>query len=205
MNRDEKRLSPLAKKFRPAKQGNVEIDRITVTKLDAVMSTIHGSPAYEGTYARLRINGTVVMSDTQMEHRTNSEFLYRAHGHVLLAGLGLGLVLDGLRNNMDRIQSITVVELSQDVIDLVAKKYKHPKIKIVQGDITTWEPPAGMKYDIIYFDIWPEISEDNLELMAQLGRRFAKYKNRSNPKAWMESWSRREMRANARSSYRAFY
>ena len=198
-------LSKLARRFRPAKQGTVEIDRVTVTKMDVLTSMIQGCPAYEGTYARLRINGTIVMSDTQMERRTNSEFLYRAHGHVLLAGLGLGMVLHGLEKHMGRIQSITVVEINQDVIDLVAKHYKHPKIKIVQGDITTWTPPEGMKYDVIYFDIWPVISEDNLKLMAQLGRRFAKYKNRANSAAWMESWSRREMRANARSSYRAFY
>jgi spermidine synthase len=198
-------LSKLARRFKPAKQGTVEIDRVTVTKMDALMSMIHGCSAYEGTYARLRINGEVVMSDTQMEHRTNSEFLYRAHGHVLLAGLGLGMVLQGLENNMGRIQSITVVEINSDVIDLVAKHYKHPKIKIVQGDITTWTPPEGMKYDVIYFDIWSVISEDNLKFMAQLGRRFAKYKNRNNPKVWMESWSRPQMRANARSSFRAFY
>jgi len=198
-------LTKLARRLRPAQQGTAKIDRITVSKFDVLHSLIHGMPVREGTYARLLINGSIVMSDTQMEHRTNSAFLFHAHGHILLAGLGLGLVLQGLEDRMDRIQSITVVEINQDVIDLVAKHYKHSKIKVVQGDITTWTPPAGMKYDVIYFDIWPSISEDNLKLMAQLGRRFAKYKNRTNPAAWMESWSRPEMRANARSSYRAFY
>lgn len=199
------KLSKLAKRFKPVKKGGVEIDRIVVTRFDAVMSMFHGTPAYEGTYARLRIDGVVVMSDTQMERRTSSEFIYRAHGHVLIAGLGLGMVLHALRDHMDRVASITVVEVNQDVIDLVAPKYRHPKIRIVQGDITTWEPPAGAKYDVIYFDIWPSICEDNLKLMAQLGRRFARYKNRANPDVWLECWSRPELRANARSCYRTFY
>lgn len=193
-------LSELAKRIKPAKKGAAEIDHVVVTEHEAAMSSIRGIRTQPGTFARLRVDGCTVMSDTGMEHRTNYEFIRRAHGHVLIAGLGLGLILHMLRERMDKIQSITVVELSQDVIDLVAPYYQMPKVKIVQGDINTWTPPARAVYDVIYFDIWPDICMDNLKLMAKLTRRFAKYKNRVNPEVWMECWSRPEMRANARAT-----
>lgn len=45
-----------------------------------------------GTYVVLRQSGQVVMSNTPMEKRTNDEFVENAHGHVLIGGLGIGMV-----------------------------------------------------------------------------------------------------------------
>lgn len=62
-------------------------------------------------YVRLfdKMKKQVVMSDTPMEKHTNQEFLDAAHGDVLIAGLGIGLIVMPLLDDPE-ITSITVVE-----------------------------------------------------------------------------------------------
>lgn len=143
-----------------------------------------------GKYLRLHIEGTLVMSDTLMEKTTNREFCYRAHGRVLIAGLGVGLII---YNILKKIQShhvteVVVIEQSQDVIDLVAPHYRIRNLKIIQGDIFNWKPSKEEKFNVIYFDIWPEISEDNLEQIKKLHNKFKWYLDRTDPEYWMSSW-----------------
>jgi hypothetical protein len=57
-----------------------------------------------------------------------------------------------------------------------------------------WRPPRGSRYDVIWFDIWPDIAPTRLPEMARLHRRFVPYLNRGNPRRWMDSWHRRETR-----------
>jgi hypothetical protein len=42
----------------------------------------------QGAYCQLFVGSTLMMSDTQMEHQTNSEVVAKAHGNVFIAGLG---------------------------------------------------------------------------------------------------------------------
>lgn len=155
-----------------------------------------------GRYARLVIDGQVVMSDTRMEKHTNSRVINQSHGRVLVAGLGLGMVIqDMFARRFHRwgpVEHLTVVERDPDVIALVAPKHESPTVTVVQGDIDTWRPETGAKFDCIYFDIWPTITEDNLPQMARLHRSFAKYLNRDNPNAWMDSWCCKYLRARRR-------
>ena len=53
----------------------------------------------------------------------------------------------------------------------------------------TWEPPTR-HFDTIYFDIWPNISTDNLKGIHRLHRRF---KPALRAKGWMESWMREDL------------
>jgi len=66
------------------------------------------------------------------------------------------------------------------------------KVTIICGDIFKWYPLKGIKYDVIYFDIWNNICGDNYEDMKKLNRRFAKRLNRDNPECWMSSWRHAE-------------
>ena len=65
-----------------------------------------------GTYTNLYVDGSIMMSDTPMEQGTNLEFIRKAHGDVLIGGLGIGLILYNLREKVDKgiVTSITVME-----------------------------------------------------------------------------------------------
>lgn len=86
----------------------------------------------------------IVMSDSTKEMEEMSEFVKIAHGDVLIAGLGLGLVIDKIKHKVD---SITIIENSQDVIDLVPVPYK-----IIKESINTYTPDRI--YDCIWIDVW---------------------------------------------------
>lgn len=140
---------------------------------------------FPGIYTRLKIDGNLVMSDTNMERLTNEQFVEKAHGRVLIAGLGIGLVLKNLYPKLEtgEISEIVVMEYYKDVINLVKPAFKHKKIKIRHGDIHKMNPKK--KFDTIYFDIWNEISEDNLPDMKALHQKFS---NHLNEGGYINSW-----------------
>ena len=129
------------------------------------------------------------MSDTPEERKTNMLFVKKAKGRVLIGGLGVGMVLEAILRKPE-VTHVTVVEANFDVMELVGphvgKGHKR-KLTIVPGDIFTWNPPEGAKYDTVYFDIWPHISSDNLEEMERLHKKFMPFRK---SRGWMDSWQR---------------
>ena len=76
----------------------------------------------------------VWMTDSPREYYSMWELVARTKpGKVLVGGLGLGVLANllSLRNDID---DITVVEISESVIDLVGD-YVNPKVKIINDDI----------------------------------------------------------------------
>ena len=132
-----------------------------------------------------------MMSDTRFEHITNYEVVRQAHGDVLIAGLGLGMICHPITRKPE-VKSVTVIEQSADVIALIAPTLPRRKIKVIQGDIFTWRPDKGRRFNTIYFDIWPAVSHDNLVEMRQLHLAFKSYLARpsEDPDRWMQSWQR---------------
>lgn len=142
----------------------------------------------------LNKRGWVMMADTEMERTTNRYFFMQANGHVLIGGLGLGMILLAAQAK-EEVASITVVEIHQEIIDLVVPQLPlNGKVTVVCGDILEWYPPKGVQYDTIYFDIWPSVCDDNYEDMKKLHRRFARRLNRKNPNCWMSSWRHSEIK-----------
>jgi len=143
----------------------------------------------------LNESGEVMMADTEMERRTNRPFLRNANGDVLIAGLGLGMIIMAIQDN-DNIDSITIIEIEQEIIDLVAVQLPlNDKVIIIRDDILTWKPQNGIKFDTIYFDIWNTVCGDNYEDMKLLNRRFGRRLNRDNSNCWMSSWRYDEVKA----------
>lgn len=186
----------MAEVLAPASKGSASIEHFTVTKEEAERTRVRAvvtrgrEPSVPaGTYVRLMIDGKLVMSDTRMERDTNREFVLKARGDVLLAGLGLGMVLLPLLAK-ESVKSVLVVEKSQEVIDLVLPQIEakagpaSKKLQVTQGDIFTWAPPRT-RWDTIYFDIWGDVSSDDLREMRQLHNRF---RSKLRPKGWMASW-----------------
>ncbi len=68
-------------------------------------------------------------------------------GHVLVAGLGLGLIVHTLAQN-PKVERITVIEREQDVIDLIRPHI--PKCEIIHADF--WD--SDIDADGIFFDLF---------------------------------------------------
>lgn len=161
----------------------------------------------DGKYVRLNIDGQLMMSDTRMEKISNTEFVEKANGRVLVGGLGIGLVIYNLMDKLIAgiVTEIVVIEKEQSLIDLVAPFYKHKKIKIICSDINEYTPNKGEKFDTIYFDIWADINEDNLKEIKFLHNRFKSKLNRSNPNCWMESWMKKYLQKRKRSERNSYW
>jgi hypothetical protein len=140
-----------------------------------------------GRHAMLLVDGRIMMSDTLMERVTNEALIRRASGHVLLAGLGLGMVIWPLLAGRPRLHSLTVVEKSQDVIDLVAPHLpKDVRLTIIKGDIFDWLSAKKFpRFNTIYFDIWPSICSSNIPEARRLREGFAGW---ALPGAWIDDW-----------------
>lgn len=150
-----------------------------------------GQPLNAQTYTRLFVGGTLYMTDAEFECWTNAEFVRKAFGNVLVAGLGLGLVLRPLIDS-SVVESITVIERSPDVITLIGPRYEHPKLKIIEADIHQWEPPKKT-YHFIYFDIWANVP--NSDTLAEIRKLKKKYRSalakHGRTLAWCENYARR--------------
>lgn len=157
-----------------------------------------------GDYVKLYVNGTLMMSDTPMEKRTNTDFIDNAHGDVMIAGLGIGLILHNLEEKVKtgEVTSITVYEKYQDVIDLVSPYYKHLPLTVKCADILEYKPPKDETYDTIYFDIWPTIDTDNLKEIKLLHNRW-KFRKRKG--GWMDSWVKKFLQNENRKSYGSYW
>jgi hypothetical protein len=172
-----------------AKSGDFEIKRYKITKQDISVANIrtinhpYEVPPKKGTVTILaRISeqsfgDDVIMSDSEFDKHTNSNILRIAHGNILIAGLGIGMILIPLLKKKD-VQTITVIEKEQDVINLVykhIKKYdKKNKLEVIHDDIFSIELSKERKFDVMYFDIWNNVCGDNYSQMKTLKKKFSK-------------------------------
>lgn len=130
----------------------------------------------------------VVMSDTPIEKAEHYFFVKKAKEKVLIAGLGLSVVTWAVALKPE-VTSVTVVEKDLDLILLLAKEYKtnpfyssHPeiinKISVINDDIFNYvkklTPQRRNSFTSVWFDIWNDISDENLTDMNKLMKKFPK-------------------------------
>lgn len=157
------------------------------------MGAMRGQPLTRDRYCRLIVKGNVMMTDAEFERRTNLVAIRNCKGDALVAGLGIGLILAPF---CSKCSSVTVVENNEDVISLVSPKY--PGAKVVHGDIFSWSPEKGQKFDTIYFDIWPGFSMDDVDEAKNLKKRFRKHLKKG---GWMGDWASEAMAWSPRSRW----
>lgn len=168
----------------PRKLGKAEIRIDEPDRFTRLRGAISGQPLYADKYTRLLVDGELFMTDAEFECDTNRSVVQKMRGDVLIAGLGIGLILVPILKN-PIVASVTVLENSKDVIALVAPKFEDKKLKVIKADCITWEPPKK-SYDSIYFDIWPNVpNEDDALLIKTLK---ARYKPALRPKGWIAAW-----------------
>jgi hypothetical protein len=174
--------------------GRWSVRRFTVSadqaKFDAMRGMFRGGRfTPEGTYTRLTRGGYTIMSDTPDEMRDHREPVSRARGHVLINGLGIGMVLGAVLRKPE-VETVTVVEISGDVLTLVAPHYASPKVTFVNEDAFAYSPPKGLRYGAVWHDIWDDICAGNLSAMTRLKRKYGRRAD------WQGCWSERQCRRN---------
>lgn len=172
-----------------------EVDE-AAAKFDRLRASMRGNPRYtpEGSYHRLMRGENIIMSNTPDEIRDHITFVREAKGNVLINGLGLGVVIEMLmikHRDTGCINTITVIEKSEDVLSLCREhyenKYSKPMnnlLKIIHDDAFTYKSPAKVMYDAVWHDIWDYVTSDNLPEMHKLHRKYGQ-KTR-----WQGSWCR---------------
>ena len=176
------------------KSGHWRVERFKHEGFAAMLSAIKDRhrACEEGEYTRLMRGGTLVMSDTPAEMRDHYEPVRRARGHVLIQGLGLGMVLQAVLKKPE-VERVTVVELSEDVGALVWPTYaSDSRAELVIADAMTWKPPKGAHYGAVWHDIWDDLCSDNLSAMKTLTRRYARKCD------WQGCWGREVIQYNVR-------
>lgn len=144
-------------------------------------------------------DGTVWMSDTRAEILEHSPLINRlwwlelspVKPSVLITGLGIGMAVRAALNH--GAESIDVIEIDQDIIDLVGPNFAdEPRVTIHHADAFEWVPPRGSRWTMAWHDIWPMIASDNLEGMRRLKQKF------QHRVEWQECWQEAECRVMAK-------
>ena len=162
--------------LKPKKINNYCLEYFSITDIDE--SIRHGIP-FNKKFIRLideneKFN-RCIMSNTPMEEYTNREFVEKAHGDILIAGLGIGMIILPLQDKED-VKSITIIEKSKDIIYMITSQIKfHNNVSIINDDIFNYKP-TNRKYDCIYIDIWNYVNSDVYnEEMKPLKNKYRKY------------------------------
>jgi hypothetical protein len=206
--RIEQAFPEMVKILKDCESEHFAVQHFTVTEEDVkrcqLIDRIHGKGEYDGfkagEYVKLIRKGDlfndVMISDTFMEKETGFDFVQAAHGDVLIAGLGIGMVLMAVQD-LPSVSSVTVVEKEREILNLVVPQLPlRNKTVIVPEDIFDYaKHPYLPKWDTIYFDIWDNICGDNWEEMKKLHRMF---RSKLRKGGWMSSWRKEDCRYAAR-------
>ena len=186
----------MAEILKDGKAGDFELSHFEIGE-NNLYAMFHGISC--GEFVRLVHNGSVVMSDTDMEKLTNANFVRNAHGNVLIGGLGIGLILLAIQDKPE-VEKIVVVEKHREVIDLVKDQLPlNGKVEVVNADV--WEYTPEEKFNTIYMDIWNYINTDVYrDSMKPLIVRYGKFlvpKQEDNNR-FIDCWCRNEAKNGVR-------
>jgi hypothetical protein len=150
-----------------------------------------------GTYTGLLNKGAVWMSDVPDEKDQHRDAYYAAKrlgGRCLVHGLGLGMVVRAMAE-LPNVEHIDVVELEEDVIKLCGPAFEPygDRITIHHDNALTRRWPIGTRWQVVWHDVWRDISEENLPEMAKLNRSYGQRAD------WQGCWSQEELKALKRS------
>ena len=181
----------MAQILKPTEIGDFKLSTFEVKEDDFYARFRYGIPV--GKYVRLTHHREVVMSNTPMEKRTNYDFIRKAHGNVLIGGLGIGMIVLAIQDNPD-VDHITVVEKHKEVVEMVASQLNlNSKVDIVMADVFDYKPAD--RYNTIYMDIWSfinsEVYEEEMKPLIYKYRRYLVPK-KQDPESYVDCWCKTE-------------
>ncbi len=119
-------------------------------------------------------DSNVWMSDTPFEYETNHKAIKLAKGDVLECGLGIGL-FTYYASKKNQVKSITIVEESQNIIDLVYPALENKKTKIINAKAKPFIKSTKQRFDMVHVDIWESVLPyREIEPMLKLAKRVLK-------------------------------
>lgn len=183
--------------LKDGKAGEFELSHFEIDEKNFV--AIYRMGISPGRYVKLSHKGVCVMSNTSMEKSTNSSFVAKAHGNVLIGGLGIGLILLSIQDK-EEAKQITVVEKNKEVIELVGNQLPlNSKVEIVNADVFDYKPL--FKYNTIYMDIWNYINSDvyqrEMKLLISRYRRYLVPKS-EDANRYIDCWCKYQAKNNRR-------
>ena len=145
-----------ATKYPLVKYGSVEINRVKYYRNFYHMEGVNGYIFFKVTkpiqITQLKINNRVWMVDDPLHWYGMKTLSEHSKSNVLVGGLGLGLLVHALVENIN-VTSIDVVEISSDVKNLVSRFLPNSiKWIVYKDDIYTF--PITKLYDTIILDLW---------------------------------------------------
>lgn len=208
MERLAQQHEPFKVKLAPARSGDWELQTFEVKpSVEQLRYAMDGRPVPLGEYTRLvhHGGGGLFMTDTPAELNDARVLFWAAMGHVLITGLGIGMLPRALFNPAIIrygggccVEKVTIVEKSQDVINLVAPSLAKLPVEIVHADAFEWKPEPGTKFDWAWHDIWPTICSDNLGEVAKLRNHYKRFMVDSGRQlVWCESEMKKQRRESA--------
>ena len=177
----------------PGRSGDWRVRRLELRgemPADPDVSPLDAEPP--GPYTALERGDVIFMTDLRNEWWTQRVAIDEAcerGGAVLVTGLGLGLVAEGmLRTPGSKVEHVTVIEASADVVQLVGPHLQErlaDRLDIVCADAFEWQPPPGNRYTVGWHDIWPNPqAPEAMRETALLEKRFEPLCD------WQGSWAR---------------
>lgn len=144
-------------------------------------------------------NGNEWMTLTPVDLDTCDDAIAKAHGKVVTFGLGLGYYAY-MAAQKDEVESVTVVELSSEVINLfnkhiLPKMSNAHKIKIVNADAFEYAEKVmpNEDFDLAFVDTWRDASDG--APMYERMRALEKYSKNTKFMYWIENFLRSRLRA----------
>lgn len=123
------------------------------------LSVNYGSPVG---FNFLYHNGNMLTSDQPVEIHQQYISFSKCRGNVLMGGLGLGMAAVMMLDSGE-VESVTVVEKEQDIIDLVYPQIARPGLQVIRGDIFEHLRKEATRslpvYNSAYHDIWYRCGE----------------------------------------------
>ena len=144
-------------------------------------------------------NGNEWMTLTPVDLDTCDEAINQARGKVVTFGLGLGYYAY-MSSEKEEVESVTVVELSDDVIRLfkthiLPQMPNKDKIKIVNCDAFEYAEKfmPGENFDLAFVDTWRDASDG--APMYERMKALEKYSKSTKFLYWIENFLRSRLRA----------
>lgn len=182
--------------LRPFERGPWSLRKKTISESEAAWTRIRAIQDGRGALKagsvvwELKRGGVLWMSDTPDEKRDHHEAIYRAApgARCRVHGLGLGMVAVAMAR---RGALVDVVEIDAELAAEIREQMRanlpgavSRRITVIEGDAFEIKGPVGLRYDVVWHDIWTSLCSDNLEEMKRLHRSWGRRT------VWQGSWGR---------------